>query len=65
MVVKSFFKQQGLRQAQAPSTQTKAMVPELVEGPNYRLFFTLLQRLENLGSKFIGQFWVVFDEFFH
>ena len=54
MVVKSFLKQRGLRQAQVPSTLTKAKVPELVEGPNYELFFTLLQRLKDLGSEFIG-----------
>ena len=31
--------------------------------PEAKLLFTLLQRLENLGSEFVGEFWVVFDEF--
>ena len=31
--------------------------------PEAKLLFTLLQRLEDLGSEFVGKFWVVFDEF--
>ena len=32
---------------------------------NERLLLRLLQRLKNLGSEFVGEFRVVFDEFFH